>query len=69
MCFSYQVRSRYQAVLVIAASEAFKSILAEDNYTQITVETQKAYDEVIEQYPYPDKVFAELNCPKTFPFR
>eukprot|EP00045_Choanoeca_perplexa_P013902 m.159972 g.159972 ORF g.159972 m.159972 type:complete len:141 (+) comp16492_c0_seq19:1067-1489(+) len=29
-----QVRSRYQAVLVVAASEAFKAILAEDNLTK-----------------------------------
>eukprot|EP00045_Choanoeca_perplexa_P013903 m.159994 g.159994 ORF g.159994 m.159994 type:complete len:766 (+) comp16492_c0_seq23:100-2397(+) len=63
-----QVRSRYQAVLVVAASEAFKAILAEDNYTQITVDDPAAYDKVIELYPYPDKVFAELPCPKTFPF-
>eukprot|EP00730_Choanoeca_flexa_P020174 TRINITY_DN9864_c0_g1_i1.p1 TRINITY_DN9864_c0_g1~~TRINITY_DN9864_c0_g1_i1.p1 ORF type:complete len:771 (+),score=183.97 TRINITY_DN9864_c0_g1_i1:103-2415(+) len=63
-----QVRSRYQAVLVMAAAEAFKAILAEDNYTQITVEVQSEYDKVVDLYPYPDKVFAELPCPKTFPF-
>jgi hypothetical protein len=54
---------------VIAASEAFKAILAEDNYTQITVDDVEAYEKVIELYPYPDKVFAELKPPKTFPFR
>ncbi|EDQ87312.1 uncharacterized protein MONBRDRAFT_27374 [Monosiga brevicollis MX1] len=49
-----QVRSRYQAVLVTISTEAFKAILAEDNYNPLRLDNADQYRELLETYPFED---------------
>jgi hypothetical protein len=63
-----QVRTRYQDVLVMASGEAFRSILAEDNYTPLNIANEAEYREVGRIFPL-EEPGQELAFPRTLPFR